>query len=63
MIDEKIKQASHYKRKVAGSFIPINGEDIISKVAGKTIYISKKIDGEFNLFWFDGTNSLLIDRH
>ena len=61
MIDEKIKQASHYKRKVAGSFIPINGEDIVSKVAGKTIYISKKIDGEFNLFWFDGTNSLLIN--
>jgi hypothetical protein len=61
MIDEKIEQARHYKRKVAGSFVPINGEDIISKVSGKTIYISKKIDGEFNLFWFDGIKSVLIN--
>lgn len=61
MIDKKIAQAREYKRKVAGSFIPINGEDIASKVSGKTIYISKKIDGEFNLLWFDGIKSVLIN--
>ena len=61
MIDEKIEQAREYKRKVAGSYVPINGGDIVSKVAGKTIYISKKIDGEFNLLWFDGNKSVLIN--
>ncbi len=61
MMDEKIEQAREYKRKVAGSYVPINGEDIVSKVAGKTIYISKKIDGEFNLLWFDGIKSVLIN--
>ncbi len=63
MIDKKIEQAREYKRKVAGSFVPINGEEIISRVAGKTIYMSKKIDGEFNLLWFDGSRSLLINSN
>ena len=61
MINKKIEQACEYKRKVAGSYVAINGEDISSKVAGKTIYISKKIDGEFNLLWFDGNKSVLIN--
>ena len=63
MIEEKIKQANIYKRKVAGSYIPINGADINSKVSGKTIYISKKIDGEFNLLWFDGNQCVLINSN
>lgn len=61
MINQKIEQAKEYKRKVAGGFIAISGDDLESKLSGSSIYVSKKIDGEFNLLWFDGKQSVLIN--
>ena len=55
------QKAIHYKRKVAGSFMAITQEDISSKVTGETVYITTKIDGEFNLLYFDGKGSVLVN--
>ena len=55
------QKAIHYKRKVAGSFIAITQDDISSKISGDKVYITTKIDGEFNLLHFDGKQSVLIN--
>ena len=55
------QKAIHYKRKVAGSFMAITQEDISSKISGDQVYITTKIDGEFNLLHFDGKQSMLVN--
>jgi len=56
-----IQKAKDYKRKVAGSYISINHDDIDSKIIGDKVYVSTKIDGEFNILYFDGEKSILIN--
>jgi|TARA_Y100000294_G_scaffold177883_1_gene205414 ATP-dependent DNA ligase len=55
------QKAIHYKRKVAGSFMAITQEDISFKISGDKVYITTKIDGEFNLLHFDGKQSMLVN--
>ena len=55
------QKAIHYKRKVAGSFMAITQEDISSKISGDQVYITTKIDGEFNLLHFDGKQSMVVN--
>jgi len=61
MNQEIINQSIEYKRKVAGAFQAITQEDIKSKIAGSNLVVTTKIDGEYNLLYFDGTNSTLIN--
>ena len=58
-----IEKAKHYKRKVAGAFISITKDDISSKISGDKVFITTKIDGEFNLLHFDGNKSTLINSN
>lgn len=55
------QKAIHYKRKVTGSFIAITQEDISSKISGDKVYITTKIDGEFNLLHYDGKEAVLVN--
>lgn len=61
MNQEIINQAIEYKRKVAGAFQAITQDDIKTKIAGSNLIVTTKIDGEYNLLYFDGTNSTLIN--
>lgn len=61
MIDSVIERAIEYKRKISGGYLSINGDDIETKVSGKKIYVSTKIDGEFNLLWYDGNKSVIVN--
>ena len=61
MNQEIINQAIEYKRKVTGAFQAITQEDIKSKIAGSELIVTTKIDGEYNLLYFDGVNSTLIN--
>ena len=61
MKDTIIQKAKDYKRRVAGSYISINYDDIDSKIIGDKVYVSTKIDGEFNILHFDGEKSILIN--
>ena len=56
-----IEKAKEYKRKVAGSYISITQDDIGSKITGDKVFVSVKIDGEFNLLHFDGKQSFLVN--
>ena len=56
-----IEKAKYYKRKVAGGFISINQDDIASRIWGDEVYVTTKIDGEFNILHFDGEKSWLIN--
>lgn len=63
MIQEIIDQAIEYKRGVAGAFYAITPDEIGTRIAGETIYATTKIDGEYNLLYFDGQKSRLINRN
>jgi len=56
-----IQKAKEYKTRVAGAWIPINKDDIDSKISGNKLYASTKIDGEFSMLYFDGKISVLIN--
>jgi len=43
--------------------VSISPADILSKISGNCIYVSKKIDGEFNLFYFNGENACLVNAN
>lgn len=58
-----IEKAIQYKRKTIGAYISITKEDICSKITGDKIFVTTKIDGEFNLLYFDGTKSILINSN
>lgn len=52
--------AIEYKRRVASSFQSITEEDINTEISGKELIVTTKIDGAFNLFYFDGSTSILV---
>jgi len=56
-----IEKAKQYKRKIAGGYISISSDDINSKITGERVFVSTKIDGEFNILSFDGTTSVLVN--
>ena len=58
-----IQKAKDYKRKIAGSYISITKDDISSKIIGDNVYVTTKIDGEFNLLYFDGTKTILVNSN
>ena len=53
--------AIDYKRKISSTFISITQDDVSSRINGTDVFVSTKIDGEFNLLYFDGGNSVLIN--
>ena len=53
--------AIDYKRKISSNFISITQDDISSRISGTDVFVSTKIDGEFNLLYFDGDKSVLIN--
>ena len=65
MDDLKIlkEEARNYKRRIAGAFVPISPGEITSKISGNKIYVSRKIDGEFNIFYFNGERAYLINAN
>ncbi len=62
-MNQIIEQAKIYKRKVAGAYVSITKDDIFSKIIGEKVYVTTKIDGEFNLLHFDGTKTILVNAH
>lgn len=53
--------SSDYKRRVCKSFIAISPDQIDTKLSGDDFYVTKKLDGEMNVIFFDGTNSFIIN--
>lgn len=58
---ESITLARDYKRRVAGAYAPIAPEWIESKVGGKEIVATRKIDGEMQVLCFDGEDAVIIN--
>ena len=46
--------AIDYKKRISGNFSPINGEQISSKLEGSDFVVTRKIDGELQVVFFDG---------
>ena len=53
--------AIDYKRKISSTFISITQDDVSSRINGTDVFVSTKIDGEFNLLYFDGEKSVLTN--
>ncbi|MFZ5989557.1 MAG: hypothetical protein ACOYWZ_20870 [Bacillota bacterium] len=53
--------ASDYKRKVCKNFIAISPDQIDSRVNGEDFYVTKKMDGEMSVLFFDGMDSYIIN--
>lgn len=58
---ETINLARDYKRRVAGAYAPIAPDSIESKVGGKEIVATRKIDGEMQVLCFDGKDAVIIN--
>lgn len=52
--DEIASKARFYKHNVAARFVPVTDRQIAT-IPNGDLYISRKIDGEFNLLYFDAT--------
>ncbi len=55
------KIAANYKKRVCKSFIAISPDQIDTKISGDDFYITKKLDGEMNVIFFDGSNAFIIN--
>jgi len=53
--------ASNYKKRVCKSFIAISPDQIDSKISGEDFFVTKKLDGEMNIIFFDGSNAFTIN--
>ena len=53
--------ASNYKKRVCKSFIAISPDQIDSRLSGEDFYVTKKLDGEMNIIFFDGSNTFIIN--
>lgn len=53
--------ASNYKKRVCKSFIAISPDQIDSRVSGEDFYVTRKLDGEMNVIFFDGSNAFIIN--
>ena len=56
-----IEKAKNYKKKVAGAFISINQDDINSKITGGKVFLTTKIDGEFDVLHYNNGKAVLIN--
>ena len=59
MLDKEIiEKAKQYKKRIAGSFVLVDGNEISGKIAGSQFVATKKIDGSlYGLFFENGTIS------
>ncbi|MCX7746343.1 MAG: hypothetical protein N2645_05575 [Clostridia bacterium] len=59
--EETAVVSSNYKRRVCKSFISINPSQIDSRIGGSKFCITKKLDGEMNVLFFDGEKAFIIN--
>ncbi len=52
-----------YKKKLSGSFYSINGDEITKKINGNDFYVSKKLDGQLQLIYFEKDEIFIIGRN
>jgi hypothetical protein len=52
--------AQEYKRRISGSFVPITPADMPTKAAVPPLYVTKKLDGELAVIFFDGTDTVVV---
>ena len=61
-IDSEIAEiATKYKNSYCRGFISINPEQIGSKLGGSEYFVTRKIDGELGVLFYDGKETLLVN--
>ena len=58
---EIIQEAIRYKKRVAGNFSPVSGNQIETNLLGSEFYVTRKIDGEMQLLFFNGKDAVIIN--
>lgn len=58
-----IKIAENYKRQVAGNYLAVNNYEINRRLPEDEFFITRKVDGEMQVVFFDGTNVIMINGH
>ncbi|MCK5912915.1 MAG: hypothetical protein KAG12_03490, partial [Desulfuromusa sp.] len=47
---------TNYKRRISGNFSPINLSQIETKLTGSDFCVTRKLDGELMVIFYDGTD-------
>ncbi|MBN2534224.1 MAG: ATP-dependent DNA ligase [Spirochaetales bacterium] len=58
-----IKTAESYKRQVAGNYLAVNNYEINKRLPEDEFFITRKVDGEMQVVFFDGENVIIINGH
>lgn len=62
-LDDPFKTvANDYKKRLSLNFITVTPEQSESKINGKEFLVSKKIDGHFQLVFWDGKNAFMVGK-
>jgi ATP-dependent DNA ligase len=59
--DETAKIPEKYKKNTIKKFISLNQDQIDTKLAGSNFSVTRKIDGEFAILFWDGENAFIIN--
>ena len=63
-VDQTIRELPFdYKKRLSQRFNAIDTTQINSKVTGKLFYVSRKMDGHFQLVFFNGKEAFMIGRN
>ena len=55
-------KAQNYKKRISAGFTPITPNQIQDKLNSDEYFVTKKIDGELGILFFDGNNAVLSNR-
>lgn len=56
------EKAIDYKKTVTKSYISLSPEQIDFRLGGTEFYVTRKYDGELNLIFYNGTDTVIINR-
>ncbi len=56
-----LPKVQEYRRRTGGRMYPLDRNDIQRKIATADFHVSRKIDGEFTVFYFDAENAFSLN--
>jgi hypothetical protein len=56
-----LPRVQDYRRQVAARMVPLDGGEIKQRLGTSDYHVSRKVDGEFDVLYFDGGEALLVN--
>ena len=58
-----IQTAISYKKNIAGKFVLVEGAKLKQRIDGEHFYVTKKIDGHFQVVFYDGKETVMLNAN